>query len=342
MSELFFDYELPPHLIASEPVAERDQSRLLVVERSSGNLRHAHFVDLPEFLRSGDLLVLNNTRVLPARLYGRRQKTGGKWEGLFLHEIAGGIWELLCQTRGWLQPGDHIAVEPGEFLLEVVSNAGSGRWLMKPLSPGTPAELLERFGHVPLPPYIRNGKDSPADRARYQTVYAERPGAVAAPTAGLHFTQRVFDRLRDRGVAVAFVTLHVGLGTFQPIKADNPADHVMHREAGELPPETAQAIAACRSHGGRVVAVGTTSVRVLETAALHPGSGWVGDTDLFIRPPFAFQQVGGLVTNFHLPKTTLLLLVQAFAGVDLMRRAYREAIDREYRFYSYGDAMLIL
>jgi S-adenosylmethionine:tRNA ribosyltransferase-isomerase len=342
MAELFIDYELPPHLIAAEPAGERDQSRLLVVERTSGCLHHAHFIDLPEFLQSGDLVVLNNTRVLPARLYGRRQKTGGKWEGLFLQETAAGNWELLCQTRGWLQPGENIVVESGELLLEVISNAGPGRWLMKSLSPGTPSDLLEKFGHVPLPPYIRSGKDGPADRARYQTVYAERPGAVAAPTAGLHFTQRVFDLLQARGVSVAFVTLHVGIGTFQPIKADNPVEHVMHRETGELPPETALAIAACRSRGGRVVAVGTTSVRVLETAALHPSDSWAGETDLFIRPPYAFQRVGGLVTNLHLPKTSLLLLVQAFAGVELMRRAYQVAIDREYRFYSYGDAMLIL
>ena len=342
MSELFFDYDLPAHLIANEPAPERDQSRLLVIERQAGRLEHAHFIDLPEFLQAGDLLVLNNTRVLPARLYGRRQKTGGKWEGLFLQEGGVGAWDLLCQTRGWLLAGEKIEIENGELCLEVVSHVGPGRWLMKPTLSGTPAELLDRFGHIPLPPYIRGGVDAPTDRARYQTVFAERPGAVAAPTAGLHFTPRVFDRLRDRGISVAFVTLHVGLGTFQPIKVSNPNEHVMHKEAGELPAETAQAVAACRERGGKVIAVGTTSVRVLETAALHPGSPWTGETELFIRPPYAFQAIDGLVTNFHLPKTSLLLLVQALAGSELTCRAYREAIEREYRFYSYGDAMLIL
>jgi S-adenosylmethionine:tRNA ribosyltransferase-isomerase len=279
--------------------------------------------------------------VLPARLYGRRQQTGGKWEGLFLHE-KDGVWDLLCQTRGWLQPGEHIVIESGELLLEVVSNQGPGRWLMKPLLAGSPTDLLEKFGHIPLPPYIRGGKDAPADRDRYQTVYAQRPGAVAAPTAGLHFTAGVFDRLDAAGIDTAFVTLHVGLGTFQPIKASNLADHVMHSEWGELPGGTAKAIAACRSRQGRVVAVGTTSVRVLETWAKRPGGAWSGETDLFIRPPYSFQQVDGLITNFHLPRTSLLLLVQAFAGVELVRRAYHEAIELGYRFYSYGDAMVIL
>jgi S-adenosylmethionine:tRNA ribosyltransferase-isomerase len=342
MQDLFFDYDLPPHLIANEPAPERDQSRLLVMDRSSGCLDNAHFADLPGLVRPGDLLILNNTRVLPARLYGYRQKTGGKWEGLFLNENTPGVWELVCQTRGWMQTGERIVVEGGELLLEVLANAGPGRWLMKPSLPGAPAELLARFGHVPLPPYIRGGKDEPADRHRYQTVFAERPGAVAAPTAGLHFTPQLFDRLRERGVSWAFVTLHVGLGTFQPIKAADPADHVMHREAGELTAETAHAIQACRGRGGRIVAVGTTSVRVLETTAQNPGAAWSGETGLFILPPFRFQSLDALITNFHLPKSSLLLLVQAFAGTDLLRRAYKEAIRCEYRFYSYGDAMLIL
>jgi S-adenosylmethionine:tRNA ribosyltransferase-isomerase len=341
MPELFFDYDLPERLIASEPARERDQSRLMIVDRESERIQHRLFSELPENLNAGDLLVLNNTRVLPARLYGRRQKTGGKWEGLFLHE-KDGVWDLLCQTRGWLQPGEQIVVEPGELLLEVVSNQGPGRWLMKPLLAGSPSELLERFGHIPLPPYIRGGKDAPLDRDRYQTIYAERPGAVAAPTAGLHFTPRIFDRLRERGVDTAFVTLHVGLGTFQPIKTSDPADHVMHSEWGELSNSTADAIAGCRTRQGRLVAVGTTSVRVLETWAKQPPGAWSGETDLFIRPPYSFQQIDGLITNFHLPRTSLLLLVQAFAGVELVRRAYQEAIAQDYRFYSYGDAMLIL
>jgi S-adenosylmethionine:tRNA ribosyltransferase-isomerase len=342
MPDLFFDYQLPPHLIASAPAAERDQSRLLVVDRGAGSLRHLRFADLPELLRAGDLLILNDTKVLPARLYGRRANTGGKWEGLFLSESSPGVWELMCQTRGWLTPGEKVIVEGEELVLEVVANAGPGRWLMRPKTPGTPGDLLDRFGHVPLPPYIRGGKDEAKDRERYQTVYAERPGAVAAPTAGLHFTPGLFDRLHKLGVQKAFVTLHVGLGTFQPVKTADPADHVMHREAGELPEATVHAMAACRARGGRIVPVGTTSVRVLETAALQAGGTWSGMTDLYIRPPFRFQSIDALITNFHLPKSTLLLLVQAFAGTDLLRRAYEEAIRCQYRFYSYGDAMLIL
>ncbi len=342
MPDLFFDYELPPCLIASAPAAERDQSRLLVVDRAAKSLRHLRFVDLPELLQAGDLLVLNDTRVLPARLYGRRANTGGKWEGLFLRESSPAIWELMCQTRGWLTPGEQIIVEGGEFFLEVVANAGPGRWLMRPKSPGSPSELLDRYGHVPLPPYIRGGKDEAEDRERYQTVYAERPGAVAAPTAGLHFTPGLLERLQRLGVLTAFVTLHVGLGTFQPVKTADPADHVMHREEGELPETTIQAMAACRAHGGRVVVVGTTSVRVLETAALETGGAWSGMTDLYIRPPFRFQNVDALVTNFHLPRSTLLLLVQAFTGTELLRHAYEEAIRCEYRFYSYGDAMVVI
>ncbi|CAN5598180.1 tRNA preQ1(34) S-adenosylmethionine ribosyltransferase-isomerase QueA [soil metagenome] len=342
MPDLFFDYHLPPELIASEPAAERDQSRLLVIDRRANSWQHFHFADLPSFLRSGDLLIVNDTKVLPARLYGKRENTGGKWEGLFLSETHPGVWDLICQTRGWLTPGENVLIEQGELLLEVVGNIGPGRWHMKPSLPGTPAELLSRFGHVPLPPYIRGGKDLPADRDRYQTVYAERPGAVAAPTAGLHFTPRLFDRLRAMGVETAVVTLHVGLGTFQPVKTDDPAAHVMHSEPGEVSLATAQAIAACRARGGRVVAVGTTSVRVLETAALQTGGAWAGQTDLYIRPPFQFRATDALVTNFHLPKSTLLLLVQAFAGTDLVRRAYLDAIQAGYRFYSYGDAMLIL
>jgi S-adenosylmethionine:tRNA ribosyltransferase-isomerase len=212
---------------------------------------------------------------------------------------------------------------------------------MRPRQAGSPGEILNRYGHVPLPPYIRGGKDEASDRERYQTVYAENPGAVAAPTAGLHFTDDLLDRLQKMGIQVAFVTLHVGIGTFQPVKAADPADHVMHSEAGVLPEATARAIATCRGHGGRVIAVGTTTVRVLETAARGTGGAWAGETDLYIRPPFSFQSVDALITNFHLPRSTLLLLVQALAGTDLLRRAYAEAIRERYRFYSYGDAMLI-
>jgi S-adenosylmethionine:tRNA ribosyltransferase-isomerase len=340
-----FDYDLPEHLIAQHPCPERDQSRLLVVRRGQ-TLTHHVFRDLPDFLSAGDLLILNDTRVLPARLLGRRTRTGGKWEGLFLHESPGGAWELLCQTRGRLVAGETVVVEkedaePLRLILE--GRTDEGHWLARPREAGSVAELLVRHGQVPLPPYIRKGHAAEADRERYQTVYAERAGAVAAPTAGLHFTPRLFEELERRGVARAFVTLHVGIGTFQPMKVEDVSQHRVHREWCELPAATAEAVAACKARGGRVVAAGTTSVRVLETVAatgaLRP---WSGETDLTICPPFTFRAVDALVTNFHLPRSSLLLLVTAFAGLDSMRAAYRVAVEEGYRFYSYGDAMLIL
>ncbi len=338
----FLDYHLPPELIAQEPVPQRDRSRLLVLRRATGELAHHVFADLPELLSPGDLLVLNDTRVLAARLYGRRARTGGKWEGLFLREVPGGAWEMLCQTRGRPTAGEVIHIEPGPLELCLLEKTAEGHWLVQPPGGSTP-EVLERHGHVPLPPYIRKGHDCDDDRARYQTVYAQSPGAVAAPTAGLHFTPALFDRLAARGVTRAFVTLHVGLGTFQPIQVDDYRTHRMHREWGALPAETVAALAACRARGGRVVAIGTTSVRVLETvAAAGPLRAWFGETDLFIHPPYKFRAVDALVTNFHLPRSTLLLLAGAFASVEPLRRAYRTAVEERYRFYSYGDAMLVL
>ena len=256
---------------------------------------------------------------------------------------------MLCQTRGRLTAGETIAVEPGPLQLTLVSKTPEGHWLTRPSETGPAFELLQRHGQVPLPPYIRTGRAAEADRERYQTVYARQAGAVAAPTAGLHFTPRLFERLQQRGIERAFVTLHVGIGTFQPIQAEDVTQHQMHREWGELPAITAEAVAACRKRGGRVVAVGTTSVRVLETAArasrLIPEADlqpWSGETALYIYPPYEFRAVDALVTNFHLPRSTLLLLVGAFAGVELMRQAYKTAIEQAYRFYSYGDAMLIV
>jgi S-adenosylmethionine:tRNA ribosyltransferase-isomerase len=343
MQDLFLDYELPPQLIAQQPASERDQSRLLVVRRADRSLAHHVFRDLPELLNPKDLLILNNTRVLPARLLGYRERTGGKWEGLFLQEHKGGLWELLSQTRGHLSEGETIVIEPGPLKLMLAGKSAEGRWLVRPNLPGTPTELLAQYGQVPLPPYIRKGRAGESDETRYQTVYAQRDGSVAAPTAGLHFTERVFARLGERGIAHAFVTLHVGLGTFQPIQVDDVTQHKMHREWGELSGGTAEAIAACKGRGGRVVAVGTTSVRVLETAGLEgPLAAWSGETKLFIYSPYRFRIVDALVTNFHLPRTSLLLLVSAFGGVELIEKAYRTAIAEQYRFYSYGDAMLIV
>jgi len=339
----YLHYDLPPHLIAQEPCEPRDQARLLVVRRSGATIAHHVFRDLPGLLTPGDLLVLNDTRVLPARLLGRRQRTGGKWEGLYLRQLPSGLWELLCQTRGRLTSGETIDVEPGPLRLRLVEKTTEGHWLVHPSEPGSPPEILAAYGQTPLPPYIRKGRAVPADRERYQTVYARQTGAVAAPTAGLHFTPELLDRLKQRGIEHTFVTLHVGLGTFQPIQTDDVSQHTMHQECGELSGEAAAAIARCRQGGGRVVAVGTTSVRLLETvAATGAMRPWSGETSLYIFPPYPFRAVDALITNFHLPRTSLLLLVAAFAGVDLIRQAYKTAVEEAYRFFSYGDATLIL
>ena len=344
------DYDLPPDRIAQHPSPERDDSRLMAVRRGGMPLGHHVFRDLPRLLSPGDLLVLNDTRVLPARLVGRRARTDGKWEGLFLRSLPGGAWEMLCQTRGRLIVGETILVDPPDdggppLRLCLVGKTPSGHWEARPEGGGSAPELLAGHGRVPLPPYIRKGRAAAADRERYQTVYAGPPGAVAAPTAGLHFTPAVFEALRVRGVAHAFVTLHVGAGTFQPVQAADVREHRVEPEWGELPAATAEAVAACKARGGRVVAVGTTSVRVLETAAAASGGGtlreWRGETALTICPPFRFRAVDALLTNFHLPRSSLLLLVAAFTGPESMQAAYAAAVAGGYRFYSYGDAMLI-
>jgi len=339
----FFDYHLPDRLIAQHPAGRRDESRLLVVRRTTGELEHHVFRDLPDLLAPGDLLVLNDTKVLPARVVGRREATGGKWEGLFLRATEEGLWELLAQTRGYPRDGEAFAVEPGPFRLILRGRTPDRHWLMDPDPPGTPDDLLARFGQIPLPPYIRKGREEPADRERYQTVFARVAGSVAAPTAGLHFTPELLARLAANGIETARVTLHVGLGTFAPVKADDPAAHAIHREWCDVSQRTVDAVRACRARGGKVVAVGTTAARALESAARPDGlKPYRGDTGLYVYPPFDFRAVDALVTNFHLPRTTLLLLVGALAGDDLLRRAYDEAIRREYRFYSYGDAMVVL
>ncbi|MFO0798235.1 MAG: tRNA preQ1(34) S-adenosylmethionine ribosyltransferase-isomerase QueA [Gemmataceae bacterium] len=340
---MFFDYPLPDRLIAQHPAERRDDARLLVVRRATGALEHRVFRELPELLSAGDLLALNDTKVIPARVIGRREATGGKWEGLFVREAAGGLWELLVQTRGYAQPGETFALDPGPLRLTLRGRTADRHWLMEPDRPGTPAELLAVSGHVPLPPYIRKGRAAAADRTRYQTVFAAADGSVAAPTAGLHFTPELLARLAAAGVSDTRVTLHVGLGTFAPVKAADPTAHAIHSEWCEVTEAAAVAVAACKARGGRVVAVGTTATRTLESAARGGAvAPYRGETDLFIHAPFTFRAVDALVTNFHLPRTTLLLLVGAFAGDELLRRAYAEAVAREYRFFSYGDAMLVL
>jgi S-adenosylmethionine:tRNA ribosyltransferase-isomerase len=346
-----FDYILPPDLIAQEPCATRDESRLLVLQRGGAVLAHRQFRDLPELLKAGDLLVLNDTYVIPARLLGRRARTEGKWEGLFLRETPDGSWELLCQTRGRLIVGEtilvdapHAAEDATPLRLCLVGKSNAGHWVARPEESGSAAELLARFGHVPLPPYIRKGRAVAADQKRYQTVYAKHAGAVAAPTAGLHFTPELLELLRQQHIDSTFVTLHVGPGTFQPVQAEDVTAHRVEQEWGELPTAAVEAIRACKARGGRVVAVGTTSVRVLETAAQRDGElqTWSGETDLTICPPFRFNLVDALLTNFHLPRSSLLLLVAAFTGLESMQAAYAAAIAKCYRFYSYGDAMLIV
>jgi S-adenosylmethionine:tRNA ribosyltransferase-isomerase len=322
----------------------------MVVRRASGAIEHRVFAELPGLLVAGDVLVRNNTRVVAARLVGRREATGGRWEGLFLRELTGEggqrLWETLATTRGKPSEGESVVVgEKDGLRLTLVSRGEGGRWVVRPEAEGAAAGLLERYGSVPLPPYIRKGREGPGDRLKYQTVYARVPGAVAAPTAGLHFTDAVFAALAGRGVGVEELTLHVGLGTFRPIEAESIEDHTLHAEWAELTAGTASALNAARARGGRVVAVGTTSARVLEASAALGGGAlapFSGETSLYLRPGHEFLGLDALLTNFHLPRSSLLVLVSALAGVGLTREAYAAAVREKYRFYSYGDAMLIL
>jgi S-adenosylmethionine:tRNA ribosyltransferase-isomerase len=351
-----FDYELPEELIAQEPSRTRDQARLLVVHRQLQTFSDRTIRDLPGLLSPGDLLVFNNTKVIPARLYGKRASTEGKWEGLYLHtppqsppSQGGEVWEILSHTRGYLRAGEFVDLfdrehKPSQYRLKVVGRTPDKHLLVQPDPPIAPLVLLEEIGHVPIPCYIRRGVDRDDDRQRYQTVYAKYEGSVAAPTAGLHFTPDLLQQLTDRDVEFAFVTLHVGFGTFQPIKTAQLSEHRMHSEWCALPAETVLAIEKCRAAGKKVIAVGTTTVRTLESVYLKNNGHlqtWSGSTDLFIQPPFFFHTIDGLLTNFHLPQSSLLILVCAFAGRELTLRAYAHAVQERYRFYSYGDAMLI-
>lgn len=354
MSETIpFDYELPRELVAQEPLRQRADARLMVVDRSRDSIEHHHIRDLPYLIPGGDRLVLNDTRVIPAQIVGVRPETGGRWQGLFLEATAEGHWKLLCKTRGRLKPGDAVTLtdregRPAETLW-LLEKLEEGQWLAHPSSDDPPEVVLSRLGRVPLPPYIRGGNMTDADVTSYQTVFARSPGAVAAPTAGLHFTKELLRQLESREVGLTAVTLHVGLGTFRPIESEHLENHVMHSERGELSAAAADELNRTRSVGGRIIAVGTTVTRLLESAprAAAPEGGskfspWHGKTDLFIRPPFEFRAIDALLTNFHFPRTTLLVLVETFGGRTLMERAYREAVRERYRFYSYGDAMLIV
>lgn len=332
-----FDFDLPADLIAQEPAA-RGSSRLLVLD-AEGEERHRSVADLPSLLRPGDLLVVNDTRVLPSRLFAQRTGSGGRVEMLLVEALGPLEWDALVKPGRKARPGARLEI-PGGPSVEVVAKGEDGRYRLRFSEPIEPH--LERLGHVPLPPYIKR-PDRAADREHYQTVFARHPGAIAAPTAGLHFSEELLAALQGRGVGHATVTLHVGIGTFKPVTAELAHEHRMDAERWQVGEETAAAVRSTRAAGGRVVAVGTTVVRTLETAALE-GGGEVraghGSTRLFIRPGFAFQAVDVLLTNFHLPCSTLLMLVSAFAGRERVLAAYREAVEQRYRFYSYGDAML--
>ncbi len=344
MKRADFAFDLPEELIAQQPLPERSASRLLEVDGQSGDITHRVFTDLPALLAPGDLLIFNNTRVLPARLYAQKQ-TGGKAEILIERLLGDG--GALAHVRASKSPREGmlliITSEPESDLSELAVRVIGREGALYRLAPesGSIKEMMRRFGHMPLPPYIERS-DTPEDRDRYQTVFGRRDGAVAAPTAGLHFDQPLLDTLKLAGIAISEVTLHVGAGTFQPVRADNIEEHIMHSEYVEVDQACCDAIARCKRQGGRVVAIGTTAVRSLETAARDGiPEPYSGDTDIFLYPGCKFNVVDAMVTNFHLPESTLIMLVSAFSGMDNIRSAYASAIENRYRFFSYGDAMFL-
>ena len=344
-----YDYHLPPGRIASRP-APRGTAKLMTLDRRTGEVGHRSVADLPALLRAGDRLVLNDSRVVPARLRGVREATGGKWEGLFLLVDGAGSWRLLGKTKGTIQPGETVRAERDGAALRVrmLAREADGVWTAEPVDladRADPFAALDRVGSVPLPPYIGRDEPDAADAADYQTVFADRPGSVAAPTAGLHLTPGLLAACESAGVGVSRVTLHVGVGTFRPMAGGAVADHAMHAEFCEVSPVVAAEVAAAKAAGGRVVCVGTTSCRTLEAAAEANGGRigpFRGETDIFLHPGREFAVVDGLLTNFHLPKSTLLVLVSALAGRQNVLAAYAAAVAGDYRFFSYGDAMLIL
>ncbi len=338
-SDFYFD--LPQELIAQDPLEDRASSRLLVLDRKTGAVSHQGFRDVLQALHPGDCLVINNTRVIPARLYGTKEDTGAAVEVLLLKRREASVWETLVRPGKKARPGARIVFGDGLLTGEVIDVVEEGNRLIRFSYEGIFEEILDQLGQMPLPPYITHELK---DRNRYQTVYAKYDGSAAAPTAGLHFTPELLDQIREKGVRIAEVTLHVGLGTFRPVKVEDVTDHHMHSEFYQITKETADLINQTKRDGGRVICVGTTSCRTIETAADEDGtlrecSGW---TDIFIYPGYRFKLMDGLITNFHLPESTLLMLVSAFAGKDHVMAAYREAVEKRYRFFSFGDAMLII
>lgn len=339
MKKSDFDFYLPEELIAQTPLEKRDGSRLLVLDKESGAMEHRHFYDLPEYLRAGDCLVLNNSRVLPARLIGTRPG-GGAVELVLLRDLGEGRWECLSRPGRKTKPGAELSFGSGELKATVEAVAEGGNRIVKFDYQGIFLEVLERLGKMPLPPYI---KEELQDPERYQTVYSRELGSAAAPTAGLHFTNELLEKIQAMGVKVCYVTLHVGLGTFRPVKEDEIENHEMHSEFCIIPEDTARTVTETKQNGGRIVAVGTTSCRTLESFAKDDGtleacSGW---TDIFIYPGYSFKCIDALVTNFHLPESTLIMLVSALAGREHILNAYRTAVEEKYRFFSFGDAMFI-
>ncbi|AVX21471.1 MULTISPECIES: tRNA preQ1(34) S-adenosylmethionine ribosyltransferase-isomerase QueA [Carboxydocella] len=336
-----FDFFLPEELIAQQPVEPRDHSRLLVLFRQEKRLEHRYFYQLPEYLRAGDVLVVNETRVIPARLFGEKKGTGARIEVVLLHRIDKDRWEVLLKPGKRARPGTWLQFGDGLLEAEVEDVTPAGGRILRFVYRGVWEELLDRLGEMPLPPYIR---EKLPDRERYQTVYAREEGSAAAPTAGLHFTPRLLAELQERGIEIVKVLLHVGLGTFRPVKVEKIEEHQMHAEYYRLSAEAAQVLNRAKAEGRRVIAVGTTSTRVLETAAVAPGQVQAGEgwTDIFIYPGYQFKMIDGLITNFHLPKSTLLMLVAALVGRERILAAYEEAVRERYRFFSFGDAMLII
>ncbi|MCD7947428.1 MAG: tRNA preQ1(34) S-adenosylmethionine ribosyltransferase-isomerase QueA [Oscillospiraceae bacterium] len=335
-----FNFMLPEELIAQTPLEQRDTSRLLTLNKESGEIAHRHFYDLPQLLRAGDCLVLNDSRVLPARLVGRREPGGGAAEIVLLIDRGEKVWECLVRPGKKVRVGTRLSFGEGLLTAEVLSVTEGGNRLIRFDYEGIFLELLERLGKMPLPPYI---KEELQDPERYQTVYAKESGSAAAPTAGLHFTKALLAQIEEMGVAVCYVTLHVGLGTFRPVKAEEITAHEMHSEFAMIPPKTAEIVNRTKAAGGRVICVGTTSCRTIESFAsadgtLAPTSGW---TNIFIYPGYRFKVLDALITNFHLPQSTLVMLVSALAGREHILDAYQKAIEERYRFFSFGDAMMI-
>ncbi len=335
-----FDFELPEELIAQTPLERRDASRLLTLDKNTGETGHFHFYQLPQFLRPGDCLVLNNSRVLPARLIGHRLPGGGACEVLLLTDKGDGVWECLVRPGRKLKPGAEMSFGEGKLTATVEEEVSGGNRLVRFHYQGIFLEVLEELGKMPLPPYI---KEALQDNERYQTVYSKINGSAAAPTAGLHFTPELLKQIQEMGVRLCYVTLHVGLGTFRPVKAEEITDHEMHSEYCQISQEAADIINETKRSGGRVICVGTTSCRTVESFAGEDGTmsqaaGW---TNIFIYPGYRFKVLDGLITNFHLPQSTLIMLVSALAGREHVLAAYREAVEKRYRFFSFGDAMLI-